>query len=411
MEVRSAVERLDAWITKNGWAGYDPYDLKGTRAFLWALSLKKTSFPRRMFRKLVLGPLLVGESLFPRTLRVLFSIEPRINAKGMALLATAYFNLYRLTGEERYRARALECLAWLDDNMAEGYDFPCWGYPFDWESGVLVPAGTPASVVSAAAADAYWTAWEVTGDERYLDVCAGICEFFLTGLNIDVMDDDTVCFSYTPLDDFHVHNTNLMVAELLVRIGKQLGREDWVATGRKAANYALREQNPDGSLYYWGKVQNHLNPDRVDHYHSGFEMRALLGLAKATGDPVYDTALRRYYAFYRAKLLEADGDLIAPKMYPESLFPVNIHSCAEALILNAALSGEIEGASEVLAGVYPWVMRKMQGSDGHFFYLRRRSAGVEWPTKIAFMRWGQAWMLLALSRVWMAASQSSVRDG
>jgi hypothetical protein len=164
-------------------------------------------------------------------------------------------------------------------------------------------------------------------------------------------------------------------------------------------------------LFYWGKVQNHLNPDRVDHYHSGFEMRALLGLAKATGDPVYDTALRRYYAFYRAKLLQDDGDLIAPKMYPESLFPVNIHSCAEALILNAALSGEIDGASEVLAGVYPWVMRKMQGRDGHFFYLRRRAAGVEWPTKIAFMRWGQAWMLLALSRVWIAASQSSTRDG
>ena len=400
-EVRLAVERLEAWLVKNGWAGYDPYDLKGTRPFLWALSLEKTTFPRRIFRKLMLGPLLIGESLFPAVLRTVFAVEPKINAKGMGLFATAYFTLYRITGEPRFLARGHECLQWLDANRAAGYRFPCWGYPFDWEAGVLVPAGTPASVVTAAAADAYWAAWEVTGDAAYLGVCEGICEFFLTDLNVDVMDAETLCFSYTPLDDFHVHNTNLMVAELLVRVGSELGRADWVATGKKAANYALREQNADGSLFYWGRIQNDQAPDRVDHYHSGFEMRAFLGLWKATGDLIYRSALERYYAFYRSRLLQADGDLLAPKMYPGSLFPVNVHSCAEALILNAALSGEIEGAETTLARVFPWVIQKMQARDGHFIYLRQRALGIEWPTRIPYIRWGQAWMLLALSRVWM----------
>jgi len=27
-EVKESIRKLDAWVEKNGWAGYDPYDIK-----------------------------------------------------------------------------------------------------------------------------------------------------------------------------------------------------------------------------------------------------------------------------------------------------------------------------------------------------------------------------------------------
>lgn len=32
--VMDSLVRLDSWIDRNGWTGYDPYDIKGTKLFL-----------------------------------------------------------------------------------------------------------------------------------------------------------------------------------------------------------------------------------------------------------------------------------------------------------------------------------------------------------------------------------------
>ena len=64
-----------------------------------------------------------------------------------------------------------------------------------------------------------------------------------------------------------MHNTNLMVADSLLRIGSETDNDSFTSFGLKAANYAIKEQNDDGSLFYYGKEQNHINPDRIDHYH------------------------------------------------------------------------------------------------------------------------------------------------
>ena len=409
-DVVSAIEHLDAWIAKNGWAGYDPYDIKGKRIYMWALGLPREPFIRNVVRKLALGPLLIGEMIFPSAARALFRVKPAVNPKGMALLAKAYLNLFRTTAKTEYRSKALACLDWLLHNTSPGVSYPCWGYPFDWRTGVIVPAFTPTSVVSAAACDAFWTAWQVTSERRYLDICVNICNGFIDGLNIDRIDADTICFSYTPLDDFHVHNVNLLVAELLVRVGTATERHDWVHLGEKAAHYALREQNEDGSIFYWGRVQQHTKPGRVDHYHSGFEMRSLYGIWKITGKCKYKKALDRYYAFYLSNLIEREFEAAIPKMYPHSKYPINIHSCAEGLLLNATLTPDYSQARALMEQMLHWIILKMQKRDGHFIYMRRRFFGLEWQSTIAYWRWGQAWMMLALSGVLLALANDDIPE-
>ena len=61
--VYNSTEQLDAWISCNGWAGYDPYDLKGIPLFLKRnptffekavkkVSLKVESFAPHLLRNL-----------------------------------------------------------------------------------------------------------------------------------------------------------------------------------------------------------------------------------------------------------------------------------------------------------------------------------------------------------------------
>jgi rhamnogalacturonyl hydrolase YesR len=387
-----AAEKLDHWITKNGWAGFDPHDIKGTRLFMYLLR----PHPGLMTR-LVRKPLLYFELFFPRAARRLFRVPPTVNAKGMALLARAYLQLYQDSGDQAHREKATYCLDWLLEHASDGYDEPCWGYPFDWQSGVVTPAGTPACVVTSAAGDAFWTAWKTLGETRYLDVCQGICRFSLKYLKQDRMSDGTICFSYTPIDDFHVHNANLLVAEFLVRVGKEVGSAEWLDIGIRAAMYALKEQNDDGSIFNWGRVQNHYNPDTIDHYHSGFEIRCLYGIWKLTGRADFKRATERYYEFYLKNLVARQGESVAPKMTPKSFYPVNVHSCAEALLLNATLAPEFAEARALVKPLLQWIVPTMQQNDGSFLYMISRILLWEKRSTIPYMRWGQAWMMLALS--------------
>ena len=400
LELGNSISQLDRWISNNGWEGYDPYDIKGTRVFMWALGIKKNTFHNRLIRKLLLGPLLIGEMLFPRLFRRIFFVKPTINPKGMALLSQAYIKLFSITGNKIYQDKWLECINWLTNNQSAGYTHPCWGYPFDWHTHeVDIPAYTPSSVVTSAVCEAYWLAWLTTGDKSYLDFCIGACKFFMKYLNLDRIDEETVCFSYTPLDDYHVHNANLLVAELLVKVGRTVGEKEWIKIGLEAANYAITEQNKDGSLYYYGKINNSFNPNRVDHYHTGFEIRSLFSIYEQTKNPLFINAVDRYYKYYLSNFIEDNGKQIRIKMYPHSVHPINVHSCAEALLLNSTMASIYPEAQNLLEPILHWINKMMQSENGYYYYMCHKIGPINQYSTIPYMRWGQAWMLLGLVTV------------
>lgn len=392
--VWDSISRLDRWLEQNGWAGYDPYDIKGTPLFLY---IQRLSPQAPLFLRGIRRAIFAFEERYPLLMRKLFGVKKQINAKAMGLFAKAYLNLYEVTGEKRFKDKAMKCLDWLMENPSMGYNGLCWGYPFHWQSRVLIPKGTPSAVVSSVVGDGFWKAYQVLGHKKYLDICESICRFLSNNLNIDEIDGDCICFSYTPIDDFHVHNANLFTAEFLTRVGQELKQSHYVELGHRAARYALYEQNPDGSLYYWGRIQNHYSPNHIDHYHSGFEIRMLYGMWKLTGDSRYREATERYFRFYLDNLMIKTGGEILPKMTPKSLYPVNIHSCAEAILCNATLAGEFEEARLLLPGLCDWIITNMQTEAGWFIYMIRKEWNRERRVEIPYIRWGQAWMLLALS--------------
>lgn len=389
-----AIGSLDRWVEDRQWKGFDPYDLRGIRLSLWAMNPSRQSF---LPAKLVRGGISVLEEYFPLYSRRLMGVHPTYNAKAMGLFASAYLGLYRAGCGDMYLQKATSCLEWLEANTSPGYSGPCWGYPFDWQSTVLIPKGTPSSVVSWTVGDAFWSAYEITKEPRYLRICRGICDFFVQDLNRDSSAPDHLCFSYTPLDRMHVFNASLFVGEFLLRVGLKLGEGTLIQDGLASANYVLAHQSEDGSWPYFGPEDH--RPNSTDHYHTGFVLRMLLSMARHTQDPRFEMPLERGIDYYRTHLFEVTG---LPRYFPDKTFPINIHTISEALLCLNLLSKKFPEDVQKISFLLNWTFENMQDPEGYFYFMKYPTRTI----KIPFMRWGQAWMLLALSEIYLHASSN-----
>lgn len=392
----SGIERLDSWIQNNGYAGWDPYDLKETPFFIGLLKHQKSSNVYRALSKV----LFAISDFFPLLTRRIFKVAPAINAKSMGLLLTSYSNLYMATHDAEYLEKAKECAKWLLVNRDTKYTGYNWGYPFDWQSVQFIPEGIPSSVVTATVGDGFFHLYKATNVVKYLTICKDICAFFLKNLNITYDDGAAICYSYTPIDDYQVHNANLFVGEFLSRIGKEIKSKELLDRGTLCGNFALREQQPQGFLPYWGLSQTDSHSGgriRTDHYHSGFEIRMLFGLWKHTGDVRFKDSYEKYFKWY---LKEMFVDNTIPKQTPDSFYPVNIHSCAESILCQATLLSEHRERERYLYETLMWVLRKMEFAPGQYTYLIKDIPLLgEWKVNIPMIRWGQAWMMRALTEL------------
>lgn len=377
-EVGQSIDLLDKWIEQNGWAGYDPYDIKGTKLLLLLQKNRYTNFGSNLFL-----------NRFPMLSRKVFRVKKEINAKAMALFARGYLNLYRKSGDENYLKKALFCLNWLIENPSKGYSGLCWGYPFDWQSRVFIPKETPSGVVTSTAAHAFLDAYEILKDEKYLDIAKSCCDFILNDLNIDEVDENRICFSYTPVDTFHVHNASLFSASTLLRTFTYTDIEKYKELGIKAINFTLSHQNNDGSWYYWAPPDKLLY--HIDNYHTGFVLECLNICRRALGSEFpYENQLSKGLEFYARNLFLDDG---TPKFTPKSVYPVDINSCAQAIITFCELADLEPKYFSMADKVASWTIRTMQDEKGHFYYRIYKNHVDRTP----YIRWGQAWMLRGLS--------------
>jgi hypothetical protein len=94
--LEESLNRLDTWLERNGWAGYDPYDIKGTKLFIYLQRNRYTNFSSNY----VLNQ-------HPMFFRRLFRVRKQVNAKAMALFARAYLALYKKRNAPKYLEKAL----------------------------------------------------------------------------------------------------------------------------------------------------------------------------------------------------------------------------------------------------------------------------------------------------------------
>jgi hypothetical protein len=397
-DILKSALKLDSWLTQNGWQGYDPYDIK---AVPWVLELTEKGNNSKFwafFRELVFEFFYT----FPVFSRNLLKIDREINPKAMGLFSAGYLDLYKITDDKAFLEKSQFCLDWLMNNRIKINGGTGWGYPFEWQSGQRIPRNTPNGIVTTAAGDAFWNFYQYTNDKKYLDECIQICKF-LVSLPVDKIDAERICFSYTPVFMNHVHNLNLFVAEFLIKTGMTVNNPDWIESGIKAVNYTVSSQLENGLFDYNGPpepAQKH-----YDNYHTGFVLRMLHSLDKLIERENLKLALKKGYDCYITSFFE--GETI-PKLTPNKKYRIDIHSCAESILCLSTLSDIFPEAIQKAGKVLNWSIEKLQDNTGYFYFgiLKSRLTGIKFRSKMPYLRWGQAWMLRAISKYLLILKQS-----
>jgi hypothetical protein len=388
-DIIEATRKLCGWIENNGWSGWDPYDVKAHRRVIRLAGKATRSIFHTYLREIVYELFY----RFPVSSRKLLNIQPGINPKAMGLFSSAYLSLYRSSGEKAYLDKSNECLNWLLENPSATETGLGWGYPFDWQSTKFIPAQTPNGIVTTAAGDALWQHYLLQKDQVHLEHCLRVAEF-LYSLPLDRVDNDKICYSYTPLFVNHVHNLNLFVAEYLIKTGMEVNKAEWIEAGNNAVNYTIADQQEDGSFDYNGPPENPRN--FIDHYHTGFVLRMLFSIGKLTGREDVSQALEKCLQHYLSNFFMEDR---IPKLLPHRTYRIDIHSCSEAICCLSELSVKFPYCKDLATRVLSWTVKKLQDPSGYFYYgfLKSRFTGRVFKSRIPYIRWSQAWMLKALA--------------
>jgi hypothetical protein len=102
--------------------------------------------------------------------------------------------------------------------------------------------------------------------------------------------------------------------------------------------------------------------------------------------------MRRGFEFYRAHFFQKDG---AVKYFHDRTYPIDIHCVAQSIITLLEFRDFDPGNAPLAYSVFRWAKEHMWDDRGFFYYRILRFCTI----RTSYMRWSQAWMLLAMSRL------------
>lgn len=379
-KIQNSLCLLLRWIEKNGLAGYDPYDGLNSKKLK---KLFNNRFSRIFFIQFFKS--------FPINLRNFFGIDMGRNPKGMGLFLRGYLKIYDFRKEGRYIDKSIEIMEWLKNNSSKGYSGYCWGYNFPWQSySDILKQGEPTIVNTSFISNAILDFYDITQNKEWLEIARSSCDFILKDLNITERSEG-ICFSYTPFDKNLCHNANLLGAELLSRVHSITGEETLLKYAKKAFDFTLYHQNPDGSWSYSIDPGTGEERKQID-FHQGFVLDSIFGFIKyiKPSDDRYMKSLLKGAEFYKNEQFLPDGRC---KYRWPRIYPLDIHNQAQGIITFSKLSEIKPEYLEFAKTIAKWTIENIQDSRGYFYYQKHRF----FTNKIPYMRWSQAWMMLALA--------------
>lgn len=375
-ELELAALKLLDYCKSSSWAGYDPYDALNSR-IITALSFLNSRLPR-----IVLTQALKRS---PMNLRPLLGIPKTQNPKGLALAVSALVQL-SAAGACDYRAvqDLIECLRKL---RSPGVPYWCWGYSFPWQTRtILVPAGAPNLVCTSFVANSLLDVYERSGDLGCLEMALSSAEYMLDELYW-TGEENIAGFGY-PLPEARaqVHNANLLATALLCRVYKLSGNAKFLDPALRVARYSITRQNADGSWPYGEKSTARW----IDNFHTGYNLCALRSVGNSLGSDEFEPFVSRGFRFYREHFFRPDG---APRYFHNSTFPIDVHCAAQGILTLIALQDLDSDNLQLAHKVLRWTMDHLWDPSGFFYYRALRF----WKIRTAYLRWSQAWMLLAMA--------------
>lgn len=376
ISLKEATLGLLRYCRERDWAGHDPYDALNSEVFK-ALPVLNSRWPR-----IVLTQLLKRS---PINVRWLLQVPPTQNAKGLALFLQALLKLRRLGLLDEPKLIA-NMVGKILAARSPGFEYPAWGYSFPWQTRtLLVPCAAPNLVCTTFVASALLDAYEEDGDGACLEAAVGAADYIADELFWT--EGDIASFNY-PLKTSRsrVHNANFLAAAFLCRVTSLTGEKKYSAPALATARYSASKQAPDGSWKY-GELRTQ---GWIDNFHTGYNLAGLSAIGKYAATDEFEDNVRQGFRFYHEHFFREDG---APKYFHNQVYPIDVHCVAQSLITLVEFKHLHEETTEMAHQVYAWAVNHMRDRDGYFYYR-----SLPWCTiRTSYMRWGQAWMLLALA--------------
>jgi len=383
VEPKEIFDSLDAYITKNDFKGYDPYDTLNSL------------FP---FEKLGRWTQIIAiqiQKRNPINIRPLIGVKKFHSTKGMGLLLTAYLNAYSISKDEKYIPKIEKIKNWLLDNSGEYEGAICWGYdyPYTERGGGSLLKGFPTVIHHSYILKALSKYHELFGDKQVLKVIFSCEEFVVKALKRHEFSEG-ICFSYDPNATGCCYNASMHAAECLARIyalNKDPKLYDLII---KAVDFVTSRQNEDGSWYYSFKDINGPQKNQID-FHQGFILESYKDIVDLIGTEKksWNLAVYKGINFYQKNQFKDSG-----KSYwrlPHE-FPIDIHNQSQGIITFSKFGQEEADYQKFANKILDWTVAHMRNEKKGYFYYR---INKYFTNRISYMRWSQSWMLLAISEL------------
>jgi hypothetical protein len=313
-------------------------------------------------------------------------------ATTAALFAHSCLLWYDYTRNPKCLDLALRELHWLDEAASKGYSGYCWGLPFDWYMGdmIIAPKGTPFSTIMIYIIDAFSLGYRITGNSKFRNIVESSSCFFLRDLQQEVIDDQTISLSYSPLDTFNVINVNSYAAASLLKANVYLKNPDIDEFVPKLIHYVISKQNIDGSWNYWDPQKR--ESSMIDSLHQCYILQNLYRCSLYKDDPSIIESIRRGFTFFIENFYQ-DGRIYKfTKNSYKKMHPPELIDAAETIYTLTLLSPLFE-VNNYLEKVVRFSLDYFKSENKPFFFSKMRRLQF---LDIPYMRWGEAQMVHAL---------------
>lgn len=381
--IRHSLLKLNGHLIEQNFKGYSLYDSHKS-----PLPFKKTGrIPSFLINQVV--------KRSPINFRPLIGVPKDINPKGYGLFLHSYSLLSKhsiLTHDET-RDRANFFFDWLKNNPSDGFSGHCWGYNYYWpkKDGSDVPAYTPSVVVTGFVARALLAYYENLNNSEVRDVLESCTKFVLNDVHL-YTGKDGYCFSYTPVKKDLTINANLLAAEVLAYSDYVNNESKYTEYIEQVLKFTLCNQNNDGSWFYSFDYETRKPKKQID-FHQGYVLESLLRLYKYTNIEMSDEVrkqIQKGLDFYFNQQFHNEGWCYW--RFPKK-WPVDIHNQSQGIITFSIFKDFDQKYSPFAKKISEWTITNMQDRKGNFYYQK-------WPlitNKVNYLRWNQAWMMLALT--------------
>jgi hypothetical protein len=327
----------------------------------------------------------------PINIRFILGIKKNYNPKGMGLFLKAYCILYKKTGTLTYLENARFLFNWLKNNFSKGYSGHAWGYNFDWASSeIYLPAFTPSVVVTSFVVDGIFEYYQLTKDEEAKTLINSASQYIINDIPVTQFENG-LAFSYSHLLTDCCYNASLLAAEVLAKADYLNGTKSCDQQINKAIDFVLSKQHNNGEWWYSYNPKNGIERKQID-FHQGFIIISLANLNAFLNQPRTEVnlAIEKGLHYYRNKQFFENGQSLwrIPKKWP-----VDIHNQSQGILTFASLKDYNSGYLEFAKKVSEWTIKNMQSKQGFFFFRKNPL----YTNRIPYMRWSQAWMMLALA--------------